>query len=68
MKPMRFLGLLFLMPGFVFSQYLTKHGEISNSTTDNINKYGELGAIDGLTASSASVTVSISHPDGSSSS
>jgi hypothetical protein len=68
MKPMRFLVLLFLIPGFVFSQYLTKHGEISNSTTDNINKYGELGAIDGLTSSGASVTVSISHPDGSSSS
>lgn len=62
------IGLLFLTPTTLFSQFLTRHGALSSSTSDNINKYGELGTSEGLTVSGSTVTVISANPDGSNSS
>lgn len=49
--------IFLIIPHICWSQHLTLHGEISSSTTDNINKYGELGSSDGLTFNGSTITV-----------
>jgi len=63
-QTLQYVVLLLLFSTVVHSQYLTPYGEISTSSSYNINKYGQIGTTDGLTVNGSSLLVPNAAPNG----